>query len=389
MKLVHLATSPFFGGPERLMLGLALAMPEEFASDFLLFADGGKSEGFRRELIRHHLAVNTLVHDTPHVSFMIREVAERLGQSKAGLLCCHGYKADIVGLLAARRAGVHVIAMSHGWTADTLKVRLYEAADRAVLRKMERVICVSRGQADKIRRAGVRADRIVISRNAINAARFDHVDPTNRQALEAMFPQVPRLIVGAAGRLSPEKGFGVLVEAAEIVLKAEPTVGFVHFGDGPLRPNIQRKIGELGLEQRFVLGGFRSDLDRFTPHLDLSVLPSFTEGLPTVVLEAYAAGVPVVATAVGGTPEVVDDGVDGYLVPPGDPAALAGRILDVLHSDDERRRMGTLGRERIRAEFTFKARALEFQAVCEEVVARGPERISIDDSVRNSGTAVL
>ena len=105
------------------------------------------------------------------------------------------------------------------------------------------------------------------------------------------------------------------------------------------------------------------------------MLPSFTEGLPTVVLESYAAGVPVVATAVGGTPEAVADGVDGYLVPPGDSIALARRILDVLESDDRRREMGRLGRERIRAEFTFDVQALRFQAVCEELVSISGTRV--------------
>jgi glycosyltransferase involved in cell wall biosynthesis len=116
------------------------------------------------------------------------------------------------------------------------------------------------------------------------------------------------------------------------------------------------------------------------------VLPSFTEGLPTVVLESYAAGVPVVATAVGGTPEAVADGLDGFLVPPGDPISLAGRILEMLRADEMRRRMGMLGRERIRAEFTFEARARQFQAVCEEVVARRRAGVVLDDPLREIET---
>jgi glycosyltransferase involved in cell wall biosynthesis len=106
------------------------------------------------------------------------------------------------------------------------------------------------------------------------------------------------------------------------------------------------------------------------PHWDVSVLPSFTEGLPTVVLESYAAGVPVVATAVGGTPEAVADGLDGYLVPPGDPAQLAGRILELLGSNDRRREMGLRGRERIRAEFTFGVQGTRLERACEDVLAR-------------------
>jgi glycosyltransferase involved in cell wall biosynthesis len=385
MLILQLTGSPFFGGPERLMLGLAQSLPELCHSAFALFADHGNSQAFLRELLDRGLEAITLTHDTPHLPAMVHGLARQLRERKPDVLCCHGYKANIVGLLAARWAGVPVIAMSHGWTAETRKVRIYEALDRASLRRMDHVVCVSEGQAENVRRAGVRPDRVTVIRNAVRAERFDHANPADRGMLEAMFPQAPERIVGSAGRLSPEKGFGVLVEAAAIVARSDPGAGFIHFGDGPLREAISRRIGELGLERRFILAGFRDDLDRFLPHWDLSVLPSFTEGLPTVVLESYAAGVPVVATAVGGTPEAVADGVDGYLVPPGDSSALARRILDVLESVDRRRHMGMLGRQRIRAEFTFESQALRFQGVCEELVNLRRGGRVIDHLVPNSG----
>jgi glycosyltransferase involved in cell wall biosynthesis len=106
-----------------------------------------------------------------------------------------------------------------------------------------------------------------------------------------------------------------------------------------------------------------------------------------VVLESYAAGVPVVATAVGGTLEAVADGVDGYLVPPGDPAALARRVLALLESDDRRREMGRMGRERVRAEFGFHVQARRFQEVCDDLVGRCREKVETDDLVSNSGLA--
>ncbi len=369
MIVAHLMTSPFFGGPERLVVGLSQSVAPPSRSTFLLFADKGKSEAFRRRLVQDGLETITLTHDTPHLPAMVREVTRRLWELDAGILCCHGYKADLVGLLAARRAGVPAIAMSHGWTAETWKVRVYEALDRACLRKMDRVVCVSERQGEKVRRAGVRRDRVSVIRNAVQAERFDRVDPAGREALLEMFPERPEWIVGSAGRLSPEKGFGVLVDAAAIVARSDPGAGFIHFGDGPLREPIRRRIEELGLQRRFILAGLRDDLDRFLPHWDLSVLPSFTEGLPTVVLESYAAGVPVVATAVGGTPEAVADGVDGYLVPPGDPAALAARVLDVLNLGEERKTMGRRGRARIRAEFTFEAQAVRFEQLCAELAS--------------------
>ncbi len=308
MIVAHLMTSSFVGGPERLIVGLALSLPPSCGFAFVLFPDGGRSRAFGQELRARGLDVITLGSDTPHFLAMVRELAARLRELGAGVLCCHGYKADIVGLLAARRARVPVIAMSHGWTAETRKVRVYECLDRACLRRMDRVVCVSEAQAEKVRRAGVRPDRVSVIRNAVRAERFDRVDPAGREALLAMFPERPERVIGSAGRLSPEKGFSILVEAAAIVARSDPGAGFIHFGDGPLRETIWRRIGELGLERRFILAGHRDDLDRFLPHWDLSVLPSFTEGLPTVVLESYAAGVPVVASPGGGAPEAVAGG---------------------------------------------------------------------------------
>jgi glycosyltransferase involved in cell wall biosynthesis len=175
------------------------------------------------------------------------------------------------------------------------------------------------------------------------------------------------VIVGAAGRLSPEKGFEVLVAAAERVLRRDPSVGFVLFGEGPCRARLARQIKAAGLGGAFVLSGFRADLDRFLPHLDLLVLPSYTEGLPNVVLEACAAAVPVVATAAGGTPEVIEDGLNGYLVPVGDAARLAERIDAVLTAEDRGRTLGFEGRQRVLERFTFAAQARRYLDLFEEL----------------------
>src|SRR5262249_22595255 len=148
-----------------------------------------------------------------------------------------------------------------------------------------------------------------------------------------------------AGRLSPEKGVSVLIEAARIVVESDPQARFVVFGEGTQRPALERLIASAGLTGRFALPGFRSDLDQLLPSADLFVLPSFTEVSPSVVLGAGVAGVRVVATAVGGTPEVVADGKTGYLVPPGNPEQLARRILELLGDHTLRQQMGQAGRE--------------------------------------------
>ena len=369
MIVAHLTSSGFYGGPERQMLGLALGLPDRFRTTFLLFAERGASRAFADQIREHGQEVVTLDHNMPRLRAATLELAGLLPRLGIDVLCCHGYKADLLGRPAARRAGVPVLSVSRGWTAETPRVRVYEALDRFCLRWMDRVVCVSEGQAAKVRRAGVPAGRVAVIRNAIRTERFESPDPADLERLRALFPEAPDRIVGAAGRLSPEKGFGVLVEAAARVFREDPGAGFVHFGDGRLREALEGRIEELGLRGRFVLAGFRSDVDRFLPHLDLVVLPSYTEGLPNVALEALAAGVAVVATAVGGTPEVVEDGLSGYLVPPGDPEALAGRILDALRLGPERRAMGLRGRDRVRAEFTFEAQAARYAGLFDELTA--------------------
>ena len=366
--------------------GWPRALPQSCRSAFVLFADRGKSQAFRQVLQDHGQETVTLCHDTPHLPAMVRELTSRLRELDADILCCHGYKADIVGLLAARRACVPVIAMSHGWTAETWKVRIYEALDRACLRRMDRVVCVSEGQAEKVRRAGVRPDRVLRS-SATRSGPSGSITPIPRTAAcwRRCFPRPPSGSSARPGGSAPRRGSGSWSRPRRSWPGRIREPGS---STSAMARSARRSAGGSG-SSAWNSGsswpGFRDDLDRFLPHWDLSVLPSFTEGLPTVVLESYAAGVPVVATAVGGTPEAVADGVDGYLVPPGDPSALARRILDVLESVDRRRHMGMLGRERIRAEFTFEAQALRFQGVCEALVNRRREGKVIDHLVPNSG----
>lgn len=369
LVILHLTASTFFGGPERQMLGLARALSGEHRSVFLSFAEGGRCQAFLEEARQQGFEAEALGHDTPHLGRALRELAGQLQGLSTGVLCCHGYKAGLVGRPAARRAGVAVVAVSRGWTGENLKVRMYEALDRLSLRWMDRVVCVSEGQAAKVRRAGVRPDRVVVIPNSIDAGRFDAPDPTGRAELLGLFSAPVIRVVGAAGRLSPEKGFEVLVEAAAIVARSDPSVGFALFGEGVLRDALARRVAAAGLGSRFALAGFRGDLDRLVPHLDLLAQSSFTEGMPNVVLEACAAGVPVVATAVGGTPEIVRVGRSGLLVPPGDPDALACGILDVLGREDAGAGLGAAGRRAICERFTFAAQAEGYRRLFVELGA--------------------
>jgi len=371
MNVVHLTASTFFGGPERQMLGLAdhsLA----HTSTFVSFGESGRCAEFLGEArTRGHSAI-ALAADTPAVRECVRELTRTLKDRAADILVTHTFKPNILGRIAARRIGIPIVAVSRGWTWENLKVRAYEAADRANLRFVDRVVAVSEGQGERVRRAGVPSSRLSVIRNAARLSAFAEPDSGYRRKLRELFPAAipPSHIVLAAGRLSPEKGFGVLLESIPAVLRRHPGCGFAIFGEGTERTTFESRIAELGLGERIRMPGFTADLDKYLPWADAVVLPSFTEGLPNVALEASAAGVPIVATAVGGTPEVVAEGETGYLVPGGRPDRIAEELNRLLDSPELRRSMGAAGRVRMHTHFTFEAQARQYGQLFETLLAR-------------------
>ncbi|HVS37575.1 MAG TPA: glycosyltransferase [Gemmataceae bacterium] len=372
MNIVHLTASTFYGGPERQILGLCRALADADRSTVLTFSEGGRCGAFLAEARRQDVEAAELAHDSPRFRATVADIAAELERRKTDVLLCNGYKANLLGRLAARRVGVPAAAVSRGWTGENFRIRLYEAVDRLHLRCMDRVVCVSEAQARKVRRAGARPEHVRVIYNAVDPERFEEADPIYRAELLRYFGRPPRCIVGAAGRLSPEKGFRILVAAARRVIKRDPAVGFVVFGEGACRARLARQIERAGLVSSFVLAGFRSDLDRLLPCFDLLALPSFTEGMPNVVLEAFAAGVPVVSTAVGGAPEAVEDGVNGFLVRAGDATALADRIATALASEERLRDMGWQGRQRVHEQFTFAAQARGYRRLFAELKSASP-----------------
>lgn len=370
LHIAHLTSSRFFGGPERQMLELAKELAPGIKSSFLSFSEDGLCEAFLQQTRAAGFQSIKLDNDTPHLINAVHELKQRLTGLDADVVCVHGYKAGLLGLYAARQLTLPVIAISRGWTAESWKVRLYEQIDRLALRHVDRVVCVSHGQAAKVRKSGVSPAKVTVIHNAIRTERFQQTsDPRFRQRLAQLFgEQPPQFLIGAAGRLSPEKGFDVLIDAAALLEKQRDIdFGIVLFGEGSLHEELQRRIDALGLKCRFILAGFTTELDRFMPHFDIFVQSSHTEGLPNVLLEAAAASVPVVATNVGGTAEVVVDKVTGLIVPPGEAQGLTQAIRELLQCSDTRRAMGESARKYVRDHFTFAAQAAAYRQLFEQV----------------------
>ena len=366
-RIAHLTASPFFGGPERQMIGLASAMPESCTSTFLCLMEGGKAHSFVDQARDAGHTAACLRGNYPKLISSAREVAACLRQLRADVLFTHGYKADIIGLAAARMAHVPIVMVSRGWTWATRRVRFYEAIDRLALRFADRVVCVSAGQAHKVRQARVAVAKIQVIRNAIDVSRFPLLPTDAPSALKGLFPMPVEQVVLAAGRLSPEKGFENLIEAAARVCLVRKDVGFVLVGEGPLEDTLRQHVAQCGLEHRFVFAGFRKDCDTLMPQATCLVQSSYTEGMPNVVLEAMAAGRAVVATSVGGTPELITDRLTGLLVPPDDVEALSQGVLSLLGDAALRLRLGQAARVSVESHFTFAAQSRAYLHLIEQL----------------------
>jgi glycosyltransferase involved in cell wall biosynthesis len=346
-------------------------LPPSVQTTILCFRDHASSLPFLKQLDAAGIAARMIGHANPHFLGMIADVAAQLRRERADLLVCQGYKADVIGWFAARRVGIPVIAVSRGWTAHTLKVRAYEALDRRVLRRMDAVVCVSDGQAAKVARAGIARDRLHVIHDSVDPARFRNGGAAGRAILEGLFASPRSAIIAGVGRHSHEKGFDQLVDAVRLLVCDDDRVGIVLVGDGPDRPMLEALVRACRLESNVVFAGFRTDVDRLFPGADILAQASHTEGLPNVVLEASAAGLPVVATDVGGTSEIIEDGVNGFLVPAADPPALARRLLDLVRSPELRHQMGDRGRDLVRARFSFARQAAAYEELFAKVAAAG------------------
>jgi glycosyltransferase involved in cell wall biosynthesis len=226
-----------------------------------------------------------------------------------------------------------------------------------------RVIAVSRAIAGQLQADGVPGDRIrVVYEGVPDRA----AEPGGRGALEALGVPLDAPVVGNVAALTGHKDHHTLLEAAVRVRRAMPEVRFVIVGEGELRGELEERTRALGLGDRVVFTGFRDDLDRLLPAFTVFALSSHMEGLGTSLLDAMVFSRPVVATAAGGIPEAVEDGVTGRIVPPRDAASLAQALVEVLGDVPRRRAMGAAGRLRFEQRFTADRMIEETLAVYAE-----------------------
>jgi len=239
-------------------------------------------------------------------------------------------------------------------------------------RQVDAFIAASEAIRQMLVADGVPAERTVTVHEGIDVDHVTAAPPVNVHEAFWLPHQAP--VVGNVAALVPHKGQRYLVDAAHLVVQHVPDARFIILGEGELREHLEKQVHQHHLEKHVLLPGFRTDVLGCIKGFDLFVMSSVTEGLGTSLLDAMACGRPIVATRAGGIPEIVEDGVNGTLVPPRDAASLAAAIVRALQDDGWRRRTGEAGLARVRERFTVDRMVSETAAVYKRIRFRARGR---------------
>ena len=362
--VLHVVLSLCPGGAERLVIDMARAQQRSMAVAICCLDAPGAWAGQATEAGIPVDALNRTPGFHPSLGARIAEVAHRRG---ATIIHSHQYSPFVYGSLAQWRVpGAAHVVTEHGKRADerlTLKRRL---ANSVLTRLPHAIVAVSERLRGDLIAEGYPADRVTVIHNGIELG--PPVSPRDRESARGHLglpAGVP--VIGTVARLDPVKDLGTLLRAFAIVRRQVPAARLVMIGDGPERGALEREADGLALDDSVLWAGMRDDARELLEGFDVFVNSSLNEGISVTVLEAMAAQLPVVATRVGGTPEVLVDAKTGVLVPPQDPEAMA-RAIGIYAADAAAREdAGRAGLERVASAFAFDRMMRQYHEVCATV----------------------
>lgn len=379
IRVMHLNASVQIGGAEKVIMTLSKGMKDTaFDPIVASFVTYGESASGGGEFIEEskRLGIDTRIITTKKMCrFMLSELFRNLfdlcrliRKEKIKLLHTHGYKADIIGLAASKILNIPIVSTAHGWTSCSKNVKLYEFLDRLALRFFDRVIAVSDSVKDRLLKSHISPQKIEKIYNAIELKTSSEVLLSTKSFKDSFNLSNGNKLIGAIGRLSIEKGLSYFLEAGKEVISRYPQIRLLIVGEGPERQNLEIMAERFAIKDKVIFCGFQKDISTIYSILDVVVLSSVTEGLPLTLLEALAHEKPVVATRVGGVPELIKDGETGILVNPKDSQGLANGILKILDNPEEAKKLAMRGRKLVEEKFNSKSMSERIEKLYYEVL---------------------
>lgn len=281
------------------------------------------------------------------------KLARLLRQQRPAIVHTHTAKAGTLGRIAARMAGVPIVIHTfHGHTFSgyfsPAATRLFLAIERRLASTSTKIVTVSEGQRLELLRLQIGTpEQVVAIPLGLELDCLLRSEIRRGELRQQLGIPPETALIGVVARLVPIKDIATFLEAASDLRRSRPDVQFLIVGDGELRSSLMQQARTLGLERCAHFLGWQRDIAAIYADLDLVTLSSLNEGTPVCLIEAMAAGLPVVATRVGGVPDLIEHGKTGLLVPPKDPKALSMAMKTLLDDPGRRREMGRLGRETV------------------------------------------
>ena len=301
------------------------------------------------------------------------ELVRKFKQSDAKIIHTHKYKDTILAAPAAKLCGIpYVVRTVHGLREPfeglrAFKMSLYESIERTVHRLCVNSIIGVSSQIERRYRAEGAVSRVVCIRNGIDLDGRPTQADRNRIRRDLGI-DTETCLIGTVGRLTPVKGLSYLLQSISILLRQRANVRLLIVGDGVIRKDLEAQARDLGIGETVVFLGHREDTLELMQALDIFVLPSLSEGIPMALLEAMAASRAVVASRVGGIPEIVEDGVEGILVEPMDVNRLAESCVRLIDSPETAMKMGEQARKRVVQDFSASVMADRVEGLYKQLV---------------------
>jgi glycosyltransferase involved in cell wall biosynthesis len=349
-RILQVVLSLDTGGTERLVVDICTRLQRRFAmSVCCLDAPGALAADLTDkgiEVVAFHRPAGF----RPSLGYRIAKVAERIG---ANIIHCHQYSPFVYGTIAALlRPGLKLVFTEHGRLCDRPPSFKRRVVNPVLARLPGSLHSVSRALRDSMVAEGFPRERIAVIHNGIDPGPLP--TPADRRNLRRkLWIPEDAFVIGTVARLDPVKNLTSLIEAFASVRSSSRHAMLVIVGDGEEREMLESFAGDLGVLKAVRFLGARPDARRILPAFDVYANSSISEGVSLTILEAMAAGLPVVATRVGGTPEVIENGATGVLVPPRHPARMADALLALSWSGEYRRGLGCGARRSVEARFAL------------------------------------
>jgi glycosyltransferase involved in cell wall biosynthesis len=369
-RVLHLLAPGPFGGLESVVTALARGWAEQGGSVGVALAvePGHPAQDDWVEL--EAAGVRVLRLRVAHRAYYRewRSYAGAMQEFAPDVVHCHGYRPDVLAGWAARGRGLPRVSTVHGFTGGGWKNRFYERLQLRALRRFEGVIAVSRPIRDRLVRIGIPERSITVIPNALRPTDLlPRAEARRRLGLSGTGP-----VLAWVGRMSREKGLDVLIGALATLRDLPVTLSVL--GEGPLRRDLEEQAARLGVTDRLHWHGTVSGAARYFPAFDGFILSSRTEGTPIALLEAMAAGVPVVATRVGGVPDILAEN-EAFLVDSEDSAGLSAAIRRLLADPRAASQQGQRAKARVARDFSMEVWIHRHAHFYREILARSPETL--------------